>query len=212
MPSHRSRAVEWPTLATFAHRPREALMWIPRALDIARIRAALAVAGPRVIDVGAGTGLLAKLLDADVRAIDPKPPRVRYQDVDGIRPSDVSHPYDAAIVSWMEAGEDYRADVARLAPVIVNAYDVEGGCGVMGAVDFAPFGFIEAFSWRTPSFEDAAFALDHRGALRRKAFPGNRIDILTREPSLAPALREAVATASAGAALPWEGEMDRLRL
>lgn len=212
MPIHRSRAVEWPTLATFAHRPRDALMWIPRALDVARIRAALAVAGPRVIDVGAGTGLLAKLLDADVQAIDPRPPRVRYQDVDGIRPSDVSHRYDAAIVSWMEAGQDYRADVARLAPVIVNAYDVEGGCGVMGAVDFAPFGFVEAFSWRTPSFEDAAFALEHRGALRRKAFPGNRIDVLTREPSLAPRLREAVATASAGAALPWEGEMDRSRL
>lgn len=222
-----------PTLDTFARRPRDALMWIPRAIDLARIRAALAAAGPRVIDVGArsrsegadvdderpqarvidvgaGTGLLAHLLDANVEAVDTAPPRVRYHDV-GSHAGQAT--YDAAIVSWMEAGQDYRADVARLAPVIVNAYDVEGGCGVMGQVDFAPFGFAEAASWRTASFEDAAYALDHRGALRRRGWPGNRIDVLTRDPALAAPLARAVASVrDGGAPLPWEAEMDRLRL
>ncbi|HUR69729.1 MAG TPA: hypothetical protein VM370_10840 [Candidatus Thermoplasmatota archaeon] len=200
--------MDWPELATFARRPRNALMWVPRALDLARIRAALSASGPRVVDVGAGTGLLAALLRLPVDAVDPTPPAKRYHE---ILPA-ARGPYDAAIVSWMEAGKDYRADVATMAPVIVNAYDVEGGCGVMGQVDFAPFGFVEAASWRTASFEDAAYALDHRGALVRRGWPGNRVDVLTREPARAPALRAAVEGARAGSPLPWEAEMDRLRL
>lgn len=198
-----------PTLETFARRPRHALMWVPRALDIARIQAALDVAGPRVIDVGAGTGLLAMLLARDVVAVDPAPPAVRYHPVGSY---DGHMTWDAAIVSWMEAGKDYRADVARLAPVIINCYDVEGGCGVMGQVDFAPFGFVEAASWRTASFEDAAYAIDHRGALQRRGHPGNRVDVLTRAPELVPRLRAAVAAAKPRDPLPWEPEMDALGL
>ena len=204
--------MDWPTLETFGRRPRDALMWVPRAVDVARIRAARAVAGPRAVDVGAGTGLLAKLLGGTVLALDPAPPRVRYAQVVPGSAATLQGPYDAAIVSWMEAGQDYREACARLAPVLVNVYDVEGGCGVMGQVDFAPFGFVEAASWRTPSFEDVAYAIDHRGALQRRGHPGNRIDVLTREATLLPGLREAVAAAKPGEALTWEGEMDRYRL
>lgn len=204
--------MEWPTLETFARRPRDALMWVPRAVDIARIRAALAAAGPRVVDVGAGTGLLARLVGGSILALDPAPPAVRHHQVARGAASDLRGPYDAAIVSWMEAGQDYREACARLAPVLVNVYDVEGGCGVMGAVDFAPFGFVEAASWRTPSFEDAAYALDHRGALQRRGYPGSRVDVLTREPTLVGPLKAAVEAAKPGEALPWEAEMDRLRL
>lgn len=201
-----------PDVATFARRPRDALMWLPRAQDVARIRAALDVAGPRRVDVGAGTGLLARLIGGGVRAVDERPAAVRHAEVEAVSVEALEGPFDAAIVSWMEAGRDYRAPVAALAPVIVNAYDVEGGCGVMGAVDFAPFGFAEAASWRTASFEDAQYALDHRGALRRRGWPGNRVDVLTRDPSLVAPLREAVDAAVPGQALPWEPEMDRLRL
>lgn len=204
--------MEWPSLETFARRPRDALMWVPRALDIARLRAALDVAGPRRVDVGAGTGLLAALLDAGVEAVDPTPARVRFAPVEGVATGSLTPGYDAAIVSWMEAGKDYRADVARIAPVVVNAYDVEGGCGVKGDVSFAPFGFVEAASWRTASFEDAAYAIDHRGALQRRGHPGNRIDVLTREARLVDPLRRAVDAARAGAPLPWEPAMDALGL
>ena len=199
---------ELPTLETFARRPRDALMWVPRSTDVARIDAALRVAGARVVDVGAGTGLLAHLLDASILAIDPAPAAVRYHPVVPGEAATLAGPFDAIVVSWMEAGKDYREACARLAPVIVNAYDVEGGCGVMGQVDFAPFGFVEAASWRTPSFEDAAHALDHRGALQRKGHPGNRIDVLTREPRLVEPLRAAVASAQQRPPLAWEAEMD----
>ncbi len=209
-----SRLVDWPALETFARRPRDALMWLPRAADVARIAAALRVAGPRVADVGAGTGLLAVLLEREgvaVEATDASPPAVRYHPV-AARPADALPPCDAAIVSWMEAGKDYREAVARLAPVIVNVYDVEGGCGVMGAVDFAPFGFAEAASWRTPSFEDAEFALDRKGRLQRKGYPGNRIDVLTRDPALVPRLRAAARDAQPKGPLPWERGMDEVSL
>lgn len=207
--------MDWPTLETFARRPRDALMWVPRAVDVARIAAALRVAGPRVADVGAGTGLLSALLEREgiaIEASDASPPRTRYHRVETQEASTLAGPYDALIVSWMEAGKDYREACAWLAPVLVNSYDVEGGCGVMGQVDFAPFGFVEAASWRTPSFEDAAYALDHRGALQRRGYPGNRVDILTREPARVPALRAAVEGARASAALAWEAEMDRMRI
>ena len=204
--------MEWPTLETFAHRPRDALMWIPRAIDLARIRAALEVAGPRRVDVGAGTGLLAALLDAGVVAVEPQPPRVRYAELVPSAQAPGPGPFDAAIVSWMEAGKDYRADAARLAPVIINAYDVEGGCGIKGDVSFAPFGYAEAASWRTPSFEDAQYAIEHRGALKRRGYPGNRVDVLTRDTTLLPALRHAVDVAKPGEPLPWEVDMDRYQL
>lgn len=208
--------VEWPAVATFGRRPRDALMWPPRALDVARIAAALRVAGPRVADVGAGTGLLARLLagaGVAVDAFDPLPPAIRYHDVAERDASALAGPYDALVVSWMEAGKDYREACARLAPVIVNAYDVEGGCGVMGAVDFAPFGFVEAASWRTPSFEDVEFALDRPGRpVRRQGHPGNRVDVLTREARLVEPLRAAVASARPAGTLPWEPDLDRLGL
>jgi SAM-dependent methyltransferase len=207
--------VEWPTVETFAWRPRDALMWLPRALDVARIAAACRAAGPRVADVGANTGLLARLLaDAGVAvdASDPVPGRVRYHEV-AVADAAALAPCDAALVSWMEAGQDYRDAVARAAPVVVNAYDVEGGCGVMGAVDFAPHGYVEAATWRTASFEDAQFALEKRGrGLRRRGYPGNRIDVLTRDPVLVAPLAQAVASARAGAPLPWEVEMDEVGL
>lgn len=207
--------MELPPLATFGHRPRDALMWVPRERDVARIAAALRVAGRRVADVGAGTGLLAALLERHgvaVEASDAAPPPVQYTRVAKDEASTLSGPYDALVVSWMEAGKDYREACAWLAPVVVNAYDVEGGCGVMGAVDFAPFGFREAASWRTPSFEDVEFALLRNGRLKRKGYPGNRIDVLTRDPALVEPLARAVAEAKPGAPLPWEREMDALGL
>ena len=200
--------MDWPTLDTFAYRPRDALMWVPRALDVARIRAALDVAGPRRVDVGAGTGLLAALLDAGVDAVEPSAPRVRYH---ALLSSSGRTAYDAAILSWMEAGKDYRADVAKLAPVVVNAYDVEGGCGVLGKTDFVQQGFQVAATWTTPSFEDVEHALTHRG-LRRAAYPGNRVDVLTRKVHLLEPLRVAVDSARASKRLPWEDDMDRLGL
>lgn len=191
-------------------------MWAPRALDVARIAAALRVAGPRVADVGAGTGLLARLLaeaGVPVEASDAAPPPVLHHPVARAEADALAGPFDAIVVSWMEAGKDYRESVARLAPVVINVYDVEGGCGVMGAVEFTPQGFIEAASWRTPSFEDVEFALDRPGRrLRRKGYPCNRIDVLTREPALVAPLRAAVEAAAAGAALPWEPEMDEAGL
>ncbi|MEA3198806.1 MAG: hypothetical protein QOE90_234 [Thermoplasmata archaeon] len=206
--------MDWPTLDTFARRPRDALMWLPRAADVARIAAALRVAGPRVADVGAGTGLLAALLAREgvrVEASDAAPPAKRYHEV-ATRSADHLPACDAAIVSWMEAGRDYREAVARVAPVVVNVYDVEGGCGVMGAVDFAPFGFREAATWRTASFEDAAFALDRKGRLKRKGHPGNRVDVLSRDPALVAPLADAVAQARVGPPLPWEAAMDEVGL
>lgn len=232
-------APAWPSLETFGRQPRAALMWVPRALDVARVAAACRVAGsdagaprpqvvdvgvpgasedadarrPEVVDVGAGTGLLARLLreaGLDVRALDPAPPAVRFVPVERLEAAAMPEA-DVAIVSWMEAGRDYREAVARAAPVIVNAYDVEGGCGVMGAVDFAPLGFQRVVSWRTPSFEDVEFVLDRPGrGLKRRGHPGNRVDVLTRDASLSPALLAAVEAAKPAGSLPWEPEMDRL--
>ena len=205
-----------PTLDTFARRPRDALMWLPRAVDVSRIAAACRVAGPRVVDVGAGTGLLARLLEAagvKVMAFDPSPPPVAHHDVMRKAAHEIIGEADCALVSWMEAGQDYRVPVAWLAPVIVNVYDVEGGCGVMGAVDFAPYAYKEVVSWRTPSFEDAEFALDRRGrGIQRKGYPGNRVDVLTRAPALADRLRRAVQDAPPLRPYPWEREMDEVGL
>ncbi|HVM44875.1 MAG TPA: hypothetical protein VM582_02975, partial [Candidatus Thermoplasmatota archaeon] len=151
----------------------------------------------------------ARLLDADVEPVEPAPPPVSFAP---LRPAPSRASYDAAILSWMEAGQDYRAEVAALAPVVVNAYDVEGGCGVKGDVGFERFGYAEAASWRTPSFEDVAHAMDHRGLTRRRGYPGNRIDVLTRDATLLPRLRDAVATARGDAPLPWERELEALGL
>lgn len=203
-----------PTLEDFGRRPREALMWVPRALDVARIAAACRVGGKVVADVGAGTGLLAHLLEQEgvaVAAYDPAPPARTFHPIEALDADKLTDSYDAAIVSWMEAGKDYRDQVAELAPILVNAYDVEGGCGVLGEVDFKQHGFQVAATWRTPSFEDVEHALDHRG-LPRKGAPGNRVDVLTRKVHLLDPLRAATDAAHAGRRLPWEDDMDRLGL
>ena len=210
----RSQRVKLPAFDTFARRPREALMWIPRARDVARIAAACKASGTLVADVGAGTGLLAHLLeDAGVKvaAYDPAPPPAQFHPVEALSADHLTDSYDVAIVSWMEAGKDYRGPVAELAPVIVNCYDTGGGCGVMGETDFAHHGFHVAARWDTPSFEDALWALEHRGE-RRKGAPGNRIDVVTRKPHLLEPLRAAIDGAAPGKALPWESEMDALGL
>ena len=75
-----------------------------------------------------------------------------------------------------------------------------------------PLQNVEAASWRTASFEDAQYAIEHRGLVQRRAHPGNRIDVVTRDPALVAPLRDAVEAARAGKALPWETEMDRLGL
>ena len=208
--------MEPPTLETFARRPRESLMWVPRAADVAAIAEVCRTAGPRVVDVGAGTGLLARLLldeGVEVEAVDPAPPPVQFVDVTRRSAAELRGPYDLALVSWMEAGVDYRAAVAGLAPVVVNVYDPAGACGVKGDVDLGPFGFVTAATWTTPSFEDAAYVLDRPGrGLQRPGAPGNRVDVLTRYKALAPALKEAVVGAQAGEAFQWEHEMARLGL
>lgn len=203
-----------PTLEDFGRRPREALMWVPRAVDVARIAAACRAAGAVVADVGAGTGLLAHLLEKEgvaVAAYDPTPPSRTFHPIEALDADKLTDSYDAAIVSWMEAGKDYRDQVADLAPVVVNVYDVDGGCGVMGQTDFTQHGFQVAATWRTPSFEDVDHALTHRG-LARKGSPGNRVDVLTRKVHLLEPLRAAVDAAKPGKRLPWEDEMDKLGL
>lgn len=208
------RVKQLPPLATFARRPREALMWIPRASDIARIAAVCRVGGTVVADVGAGTGLLAHLLEAQgvsVAAYDPTPPAQQFHPIETLDADALSDSYDVAIVSWMEAGKDYRDQVAEIAPIIVNAYDTGGGCGVLGATDFKQQGFQIAATWETASFEDAAHALDHRGE-RRKEYPGNRVDILTRKTHLLDGLRDACDAVHESKPLPWEAELDKLGL
>jgi len=77
--------VKYPTVDTFARHPREALMWLPRAHDVARIAAVCKAMGGLTCDVGAGTGLLAHLLEqagAKVAAYDPAPPEKRYHSVE----------------------------------------------------------------------------------------------------------------------------------
>lgn len=203
-----------PTVEDFGRRPRESLMWAPRALDVARIAAACRVAGSVVADVGAGTGLLAHLLEKEgvaVAAYDPSPPARQFHPIETLDADRLTDSYDAALVSWMEAGKDYRDQVAEIAPVVVNVYDVEGGCGVLGQTDFQQQGFAVAATWTTPSFEDVDHALTHRG-LRRKGYPGNRVDVLTRKMHLLEPLRAAVDSARAGKRLPWEDDMDKLGL
>lgn len=206
--------MDLPVVDDFGRRPRESLMWVPRAIDVARIAAACRFAGGLVADVGAGSGLLAHLLESQgvkVAAYDPTPPKRTFHPIETLDADKLTDSYDVAIVSWMEAGKDYRDQVAQLAPVLVNAFDVEGGCGVLGQTDFAQHGFQVAATWTTPSFEDVEHALDHRG-LPRKAGPGNRVDILTRKVHLLDGLRASVDSARAGAPLPWEDEMQRLGL
>lgn len=204
-----------PTLEDFGRRPRQALMWVPRGLDVARIAAACKAAGRVVADVGAGTGLLAHLVEREggvaVAAYDPAPPEATFHPIERLDADKLTDSYDAAIVSWMEAGKDYRDQVAGLAPVVVNVYDAEGGCGVLGQTDFAQHGFQVAAHWSTPSFEDVEHALTHRG-LRRKGHPGNRVDVLTRKVHLLEPLRAAVDSARPTRRLPWEDDMDRLGL
>lgn len=189
-------------------------MWMPRAVDVAAIAEVCRTAGPRVVDVGAGTGLLARLLqdeDVKVEAVDPNPPAVQFVPVKPRSAEDVRGEFDVAIVSWMEAGVDYRAAVARLAPVVINVYDPAGACGVKGQVDLSQLGFMTATWWTTPSFEDVAFVMDRPGrGLQRPGSPGNRIDVLTRYKAIVPVLRDAVADAVAGQPFQWELELERL--
>lgn len=220
------------TLRDFAERPRAALMWPPRARDVARIAAAArAVAGgapARVLDAGAGSGLIARLLaDAglDVVAVDAEdadsPTRGvgRFFPVKRARVQDLPREeFDLAIVSWMEAGRDYRAAVHERARVIVEAYDPMGGCGAGSVTGFLDLERIVATLWPTASHEDVAHALRTRGRgpaglpLTRAAAPGNLIMAWARDDTDANAVNLAVARAEAGAPLPWEPQLDELQL
>lgn len=184
-------------------------MWPPRSLDVARILAAVGRPRPRILDHGAGSGLLAALLapHAEVFAFDPAPsPHAgRFHPVTREEPE---APFDLVVSSWMEAGLDLRADVARRAPTIVSIFDAEGGCGVKGDLDYSSFGFVEAARWTGPSFEDVEEALARRG---RGMVPRERnvFAVWTRPPEAA-ATAARVAAATAGAPLAWERELEDL--
>jgi len=204
---------------------RAALLWPPTRLDVARLvaglRAASGRARPRVLEAGAGSGLLARLLAeaCDVDAVDPGDAgfasrRVgRFFPVRSARVEDVAAPYDAVVVSWMEAGVDCRAGVKRLAPVIAQAFDLGGGCGVKGATSYARFGFVDAAAWTGPSFETVDRALRERGRGLPPPPPMNAIEIVVRDIALAPRVAEAVRAAKPrGAPYAWEPALEALRL
>ncbi|MHB8606302.1 MAG: class I SAM-dependent methyltransferase [Thermoplasmatota archaeon] len=206
------------TLRDFAaDAPRRALMWPPRAADIARLTRWLPP-NATVIDVGAGSGLLARLV-ADARpdfalvAIDDgsrSPATGRFFPVEARGAESLAGPFDAALVSWMEAGRDLRPAVAALAPpVIVQASDVEGGCGVKGDVSFEPFGYHVVDRWTTPSFEDVddAFRTRGRGELARLRVAARRnvVEVNARE-------ERAPGRAAHVIDYVWEREMDALGL
>lgn len=186
--------------------PRATLMWPPRAVDVARI-AALVGSG-RAIDVGAGSGLLARLLTesgVNVRAIDPGDTYARdlarFFPVEPTPVDAILEAYDLAIVSWMEAGRDYRSEVAKLAPVVFQARDAGGGCGVKGDVSYAPFDFVLVDERRGPSYEDVEHALTGR-----KTGSENVLEVWARPEAVGRA-KTALASAVAVAPFPWEAEL-----
>lgn len=198
-----------PALAARDFTSRAGLMWPPRALDVARIAAVVPTAGGRVLDHGAGSGLLAALLAerVEVVAYDPLPAAHvgRFHPVTTARPAG---PFALVVSSWMEAGVDARADVASCAPRVVSVYDAEGGCGVKGDLDYSRFGLVEATRWEGPSFEDVEDALRTRG----RGLPVRARNVLS---AWTPA-REAEETAArvraarAGPPYPWEAELESL--
>ncbi|HWG91106.1 MAG TPA: hypothetical protein VNZ52_09700 [Candidatus Thermoplasmatota archaeon] len=208
---------------------RAALMWVPTARDLNRILAVAHAVGnaPRLVDVGAGSGLLSALLapHLQVTALDPGDAGIpsrrvgRFFDLVRAPVESYSGQAEVALVSWMEAGRDYRAPVAALAPVLVQAYDPSGGCGVLGDVDYARFGFQVVARWETPSWENVAHAFRTRGRgpggapLPRKEGWGNVVEVATRDARLMEALQAALRSPPARvAALPWEAELAALHL
>lgn len=205
MATRRSRRV-LPRLAARDFTSRAGLMWPPRSLDVARILAAAGRPRPRILDHGAGSGLLAALLapHAEVIAFDPEPsPHAgRFHPVTLEAPDE---PFDLVVSSWMEAGLDLRADVARRAPRIVSIFDAEGGCGVKGNLDYSGFGLVEATRWTGPSFEDVEEALARRGR-GMETRERNVFAVWTR-PVEAATTAARVAAATGGAPFPWEPEL-----
>ncbi len=215
--------------------PRSALCFLPRACDIAIILAAgrgalarglsagRAPDGPvRVIDVGAGSGLLSRLLTdagAVARAVDPGGPHARdvgrFHDVDPVDAASAARggPYDVAVSAFMEAGAEYRSAVAGLAPVVVSIRDTEGMCGVRGDQSYSPFGLTRVHSHQVPTFEDVGALL--RLGPRGVAVPlHGRLEVWATE-----AVADAVAASLAApppasgpgiAAYPWEMDVHTL--
>jgi SAM-dependent methyltransferase len=193
---------------------------LDRVLASAAFRATAGPAGrrPRILDFGAGSGLLAALLAsrADVVAVDPGDaqhigafyPTVRSLDAEAVTAGSIAG-FDLVVCSWMEAGRDLRAEVVALAERsgrIFSVDDAEGGTGAQGDVSYAPFGFERASTWRGPSFEDVDEALARRG---RGIVPGERnVFAVWARPPEVETLRERIRGAPrAFDPLPWEQEM-----
>ncbi|MHB8585644.1 MAG: methyltransferase domain-containing protein [Thermoplasmatota archaeon] len=222
----RDLASEVPALVLRDFGGRGGLMWPPRASDVSRILAAaegsrvaregLASQGSararenpsRILDFGSGSGLLAALLarSASVVAFDPgdAPYVGRYHAAD---PKAPAGPFDLVVCSWMEAGMDLRAEVARFAPALLSIEDAEGGTGYRGKTSYDVWGFRAVARWSGPSFEDVQEALAQAG--RGLPVRSRNRFVLWAQPECAPRVAEALGRPPAIPALPWEPELER---